>query len=119
MKKIILASTLALASLSSYASTYGYKCKTDTGKEINVAYSYINSYSLDKVIVDGQNFTQSSSMSNTRGSGLQIQVRSFRNGENLQLIIFGGNSSYQIGNGSQRSMNCEDTSPRVVPNDGL
>jgi hypothetical protein len=119
MKKIILTSALCLVSFASQASAYGYRCKTDTGKEINVAYSYINNYSLDKVIIDGQNFTQSSTMSNTRGSGLQIQVRSFRNGENLQLTIFGGNSSYQLGNGSQRSMSCDNSMPAAAKNDGI
>lgn len=119
MKKIIFTSVFALVSFASQASTYGYKCKTDTGKEINVSYSYGSGYSLDQVTVDGQNVTQSSTMSNTRGSGLKIQVRSYRNGDSLQLTIFGGNSSYQLGNGSQRSMNCEDTSPRAGSNDGL
>lgn len=119
MKIIILASVIALASFAAQASTYEYKCKTDTGKDIKVAYSYNNGYTLDQIIVDGQNVTLASTMSNTRGSGLRIQVKSFRNTDSLQLTIFGGNSSYQIGNGSQRSMNCENTSPKEVANDGL
>lgn len=119
MKKIFFITIISmLSTVSQAASSYSYKCITDTNKEIRLNYSYNYGYSLDVLTIDGQDYKQGSTLSVTRGDGIQLTVRSFKNNENLFLKINAPTGSiYQLGNGSVRTLKCENTTPAAPRKD--
>ncbi len=121
MNKIILITIIAmLSSIAQAASSYSYKCITDTKKEIRLDYSYSYNYTLEKLTIDGKDYRQGTSLSVTRGDGIQLTVNSFKDGANLFLRLMGPNgSNYQLGSNGVRTMTCVDVRAIESSNGGI
>ena len=118
MKAIFIMGAIISASVAANAgNTTVYQCTTDTGKNVEVAYSRGE---LDKVVIDGATYTDASSLILPRGGEALVFVANFRNNETLQMVIQ-ASSYYKLGSGSERQMNCKKVSSRgsSVRNDGI
>ncbi|MNK87071.1 hypothetical protein D3C87_1070000 [compost metagenome] len=120
MKSVLLFGLLTLANVAN-AQDFALDCTTDTGKRVVVVISDDGRRNyLDQLVVDGLNFTNGAWMSVTRGSGIQIAIDKYRDGQRLSMSLMGPyGSTYQIANGTVRQMNCTNNAPSARPNDGI
>lgn len=105
------------ASVMAHAATDVYTCTTDTNKELKLEVDY---QAVQSLVIDGEDVTDQASASVTRGfDGTVVTVRNFKNGDNLLLRM--GRQIYQIGNGSERKMNCavKRGGGSAKPDDGI
>jgi len=124
MKRILFASALSLLAFNTaFANAERITCNTDTGKAISVGYYYHGSggsgYTLQIVDVAGEDYVHNAILNVTRGSGVLVNIPSFRDGEGLSLKILGSNSTYKVGTGSERPMNCKNLAGNSPKNDGI
>lgn len=120
MKSVLLFGLLSLATVA-HAQDYSLNCTTDTGKSVVVVISDDGRRNnLEHLTVDGLNFTNGAWMSVTRGSGIQIVIDSYRDGQRLAMSLMGTfGSTYKIANGTERKMNCVNNAPSARRNDGI
>lgn len=97
------------------SSQYGYECSAD-GKAVVLVYSYSGGYHMDKLTVDGQDYTYASTVSVRRGSGTVFTVANYRAGKSMYFAINTPDGTYyQLEGGKQYPMTCNALPQPAAP----
>jgi hypothetical protein len=112
---LLLAGAIFTTPAAFASSQYGYECSAD-GKAVVLVYSYSGGYHMDKLTVDGQDYTYSSTVSVRRGSGTLFTVANYRAGKSMTFGISTPDGTYyQLEGGKQYPMSCKALPQPAAP----